>query len=198
MICKNKFDDIKKKYGNFSTWAIWNFKDEKDTSIIEQNLSKLHTNWVIIGLNISQPVDSLANFRGGKHDRKLKYAFNNTFISGSYMTDLIKSVEVKSSEILKDIKSSKIDINAQVSYFNEELKFVCVNEETKFIIFGNAAKNIYDNFYKGYYPNNEVFFLKHYSSRGTDQKWVEETWKELNINLNYETEYNKYRHTIQK
>ena len=56
MISKRKFEEIKKKYGEFATWAIWNIENEADTVIIEQNISALHTNWILIGLNISKPV----------------------------------------------------------------------------------------------------------------------------------------------
>src|SRR5690554_5340017 len=104
MITKSKFEEIKKIYGRFSTWAIWDENNESDTEIIENNIDKLHTNWIIIGLNISKPVGVSGNFRGGKHDRKIKTAFSNTNILGSYMTDLIKKSEKSSTEIEKEVK----------------------------------------------------------------------------------------------
>ena len=56
MITKSKFEEIKKIYGLFSTWAIWDENNQSDTEIIENNIEKLHTNWIIIGLNISKQV----------------------------------------------------------------------------------------------------------------------------------------------
>lgn len=188
MISKDKYLNIKNKYGKFASWAIWNSENESNTEIIEQNINKLHCNWVIIGLNISKPVGVWGNFRGGKHDRKIKLAFTNTEISGAYMTDLIKKIEKSSKEIEKEIKTKKFDITKHVKSFVEELKFVGINNNTKFIIFGNTARFIYDEFYEKYFPENKVYYLKHYSSRGTDKDWVEYIWKRLNINSKYENE----------
>jgi len=186
MITKNKFELIKKIYGQFSSWAIWNVNNEADTEIIEQNISLLHTKWILIGLNISKPVKVWGNFRGGKHDRKIKIAFRNTNISGSYMTDLIKKSEKSSSEIEKEIKQGYLDISEQVKSFVDELNFVGVNDKTKFIIFGNIARNLYDEYYERYFPETKVYYLKHYSSRGTDKDWVEKVWARLNIDLEFE------------
>jgi len=185
MITKNKIEQIKKKYGRFSTWAIWNDNNESDTEIIEQNIPLLHTKWVLIGLNMSKPVKVWGNFRGGKHDRKIKIAFRNTYFSGAYMTDLIKISKKSSIEIDKGIKQGSLDMSKQVKIFVEELNFVGVNDKTKFIIFGNMARNLYDEYYERYFPENKVFYLKHYASRGTDKDWVEKVWKRLNLQLEF-------------
>ncbi len=185
MISKSKFEEIKKSYGTFSTWAIWNDNNEADTEIIEQNISLLHTKWVLIGLNISKPVKVWGNFRGGKHDRKLKAAFGNTNISGAYMTDLIKKSEKSSTKIENDIKQGNLNIAKQVKSFVKELNFVGVNSKTKFIIFGDMARNLYDEYYEKHFPENKVYYLKHYSSRGTDKVWVEKVWDRLNIDLEF-------------
>lgn len=188
MITKIKLEQIKENYGKFSTWAIWNDKNEADTEIIEKNISLLHTNWVLIGLNISKPVKVWGNFRGGQHDRKLKIAFSNTNISGAYMTDLIKRVEKSSTEIENEIKQGNLNLSEQVNSFVEELNFVGVNAKTKFIVFGDMARNLYDEFYEKYFPENKVYYLKHYSSRGTDKDWVEKVWDRLNIDFKFNNE----------
>lgn len=194
MFSKNHYDQIKNKYGQFASWAIWHTKDESDTNIIDQNIHKLHSNWILIGLNISKPITNLmwGNFRGGKHDRKLKIAFNNTDISGAYMTDLIKYEEKNSTEIDILIKNEQLNVSEHIKYFVEELKFVGINEKTKFIIFGGKTRELYDKYYEIKFPNNKVYYVKHYSGRGTDKEWVEYIWKRLNINLNFEEEYEKY------
>lgn len=147
MINKDKFFEIKEKYGTFTTWAVWNSENESDTKIIEDNISELHSNWILIGLNISKPVKVWGNFRGGKHDRKLKKAFSNTYILGAYMTDLIKKSEKSSNEIVKAIKQGTLNIKEHVKSFVEEVNFVGVNEKTKFIVFGDTARNLYDEHY---------------------------------------------------
>lgn len=196
MITKSKFEEIKKIYGRFSTWAIWDENNESDTEIIENNIDKLHTNWIIIGLNISKPVGVWGNFRGGKHDRKIKTAFSNTNILGSYMTDLIKKSEKSSTEIEKEVKQGNLDISEQVKSFVEEVRFVGVNDKTKFIIFGDTARNLYDEYYERHFPENKVYYLKHYSSRGTDKDWVEKVWDRLNIDLEFNNEQKSTTHNI--
>jgi len=188
MISETKFIEIRERFGEFATWAIWNSENESDTKIIEQNIDELHTKWVLIGLNISKPVKVWGNFRGGKHDRKLKIAFRNTNISGAYMTDLIKKIEKSSSEIEKEIKQGNLNISEQVNNLVEELNLVGVTNKTKFIIFGDTARNLYDEYYERYFPENKVYYLKHYSSRGTDKNWVEYVWNRLNIDLKFENE----------
>lgn len=195
MFDKNEFEIIKEKFGKFSTWAIWDFQNEKNTEVIDNNINLLHSNYVFIGLNISKEVDTWTNFRGGKHDRKLKYAFNsiNKF-RGAYMTDLIKEIEVNSTNILSKIDKKEIDIRTQVNFFKDELCFLKVTPKTKFIIFGNVARDLYEEFYEKHFPENKVFYLNHYSSRGEDKKWVEKVWERLNINdLEFETELRKYK-----
>ena len=194
MISESKFLEIRNKYGEFASWAIWNTDNESDTKIFDQNIQKLHTNWVLIGLNISKPVRIWGNFRGGKHDRKIKYAFSNTSIFGAYMTDLIKKSEISANKILKGIETGDIDLSIQIITFVEELKCVGVNENTKFIIFGATARTVYDEYYAKYFPSNKVYYLKHYSGRGTDKDWVENIWNRLSFNLNFETEKLKYSH----
>lgn len=193
MIDRVKFDEIKTKFGAFVSWALWNNEDESDINIIEHNLPLLNVNWILIGLNISKPVRVWGNFRGGKHDRKLKIAFNNSFVRGSYMTDLIKKVEKSSTEIEKELRCGELDISKHVKFFTEELELLCVNDKTKFIVFGNVARNIYDEYYERNFPENKVYYLNHYSSRNTtDKKWVEKVWERLNIKLNFDDEKAKY------
>lgn len=195
MFSNLEIEKIKDEFGKFSSWAIWDFQNEKNTTIIENNLELLHSNYVFIGLNISKEVGIWENFRGGKHDRKIKYAFNSIrHIKCAYMTDLIKKVEVDSTNLLKEIKDGKIDIIKQVNILRSELNLIKVTSKSKFIIFGNVAREIYDEYFEKYFPENKVFYLKHYSGRGDDKKWVENVWERLNItDLEFETELRKYK-----
>jgi hypothetical protein len=198
MFDDKEIESIKEEFGCFSSWAIWNFQDEKDTSIIEQNIKLLHSNFVLIGLNISKPIGIWENFRVGKHDRKIMYAFNSIpEIKGAYMTDLIKLVEVDSNKINAEIQEGKIDINEQVKNFEKELKKLKITSKSKFIIFGDLAGELYDNYYEKYFPDNKVYYFKHYSGRGTDKEWVEYVWNRLNVKyLNFEDELKKYKRNI--
>ena len=110
------------------------------------------------------------------------------------MTDLIKKVEVDSTNLLKEIKDGKIDILKQVNILRNELNLIKVTSKSKFIVFGNVAREIYDEYFEKYFPDNKVYYLKHYSGRGDDKKWVENVWARLNItDLEFETELKKYK-----
>jgi len=112
MINQDKFDFIKNKYGHYASWAIWADEGAKpkdnigDLSIfnLERNftiLPKLNPDFVLVGLNISRPVETpLANFHDSRPqamDYKIRYAFNNSPYWGAYMTDIIKDFEQKAA-----------------------------------------------------------------------------------------------------
>ncbi len=191
-------ENIKSQNGKYASWAIWDFENESNTSIIEKNLSQLHSNFILIGLNISKEVGIWENFRGGKHDRKIKYAFNSIpEIKGAYMTDLIKKIEVDSNNIYTDILNKKINLEQNLNHFINELALLKITSKTKFILFGNTARELYDTYYEKYFQENKVYYFKHYSGRGTDKEWVEYVWDRLNINdLNFELEVKKYKNHI--
>lgn len=198
MYSRTEIAAIKERYGTLSSWAIWDFQNENDISFIEKHRNLLHNNFVIIGLNISKEVEDWKNFHGGKHDRKLKYAFNSSEkIRGSYMTDLIKKVEVKSTTILAEIENETIKIEEHINTFKSELELLNITQKSKFIIFGNAARQLYDEYFEKHFPENKVYYFKHYSRGSNDKEWVEKVWKRLNINiLEFETEKNKYNNQI--
>ncbi len=173
---KDEYFNLKKKYGNYASWALWNENDEKDTNIIEENIGMLNSRFVGIALNISKPVSNWSNFRGGTHDRKLKLAFNKGRIKGFYLTDLLKNVvEVNSTTIEKKIKNQEIQLDPHISFFIEEMKDIKVTDETEFLIFGNQAYKLFDNHLKRSFPNNKITHLRHYSARGTDKEWITKT-----------------------
>ncbi len=195
MFSKGEFQNIKDRYGECASWAIWNKEDESDTKIIEEQLENLHSEYVGIGLNISQKVSLWGNFRGGKHDRKLKYAFNHTKIRGSYLTDLIKNVVGKnSSEILRKVKNREINIDVHVDSFKEEMKDLKIDDSSKFLVFGSAARELFESHYEKHFPENKAYFLKHYSSRGTDEEWVTNVCDRLNVDEDFDTVLSKYRY----
>ena len=75
-----------------------------------------------------------------------------------------------------------------------ELESVKVTSKSKFIIFGSTAREIYDEYYEKYFPDNKVFYLKHYSGYGDDRTWVEKVWERLNIDdKNFNEEKDKYK-----
>jgi hypothetical protein len=199
VITEKDFIEIKDKHSRYGSWAIWSYekKNEKSVNEIYENINSLHSNYVIIGLNISSLVKDWSNFRGGRHDRKLKYAFNNSKIKGSYMTDLFKDiVNPVSTNFYKYILDELELISENVKLFCEEMKNVKISNETKFIIMGTKTSNtgkLFQKYFSCFFPDNVIIYHRHYSSRGTDKAWVESVWKDLGIRADYEDEVRKYK-----
>ena len=111
-VSQENYDILKEKYGDASSWAVWNtdYADSKpshninDLSVFDSpNLSELNTGFVFVGLNRSgkpkdgnaekkpdKPKDPWFNFHAGRNDFKLRYALQGTRYWGSYITDAIK------------------------------------------------------------------------------------------------------------
>lgn len=198
MYTMEEYDYLENKYGSCASWAVWNHKDEKDTSIISQQISQLHSKFVLVGLNIARPLEneSWLNFHGGSiHDRKIKYACNDNKLRGSYITDLFKGiVEVNSSKFMKNLTDKMIRDNTD--YFNQEMRDIKISEKSEFIIFGTPRSILaqcFQNYFSQNY-NNRVTYHYHYAYyRITDKKWTEGLWNKLDIQQNFELTVNKYR-----
>lgn len=78
MISRQKFDDIKRKYEEAGSWAVWAEAGEKpksnigDITVLDPGLNPLlldiiQTNVIIVGLNLSRNrVTLFKNFHDGK------------------------------------------------------------------------------------------------------------------------------------
>ncbi len=194
MYSHEEYLNLKKKYGSYSSWAIWDPNNESNTAIIEENLTDLTSNYVFLGLNISASLENTPwiNFHGGKHDRKLKYASNDTFLRGSYITDLFKDLpEPVAKNVTKNL--SKDEIKDHVSFFVNEMKDVKLSDNSVLIVFGQEAAENYEKYFKEHF-DNRVIFTRHYSDTHlTDEKWVEEFWSYFNINEDATDVIRKYK-----
>lgn len=197
-----EFEELTKRHGSYGSWAIWEYSrsrvQEKKTSIIEENLADLHSRYILIGLNISSEIETWGNFRGGKHDRKLKYAFNDSPIRGAYMTDLFKNiVKVKSTDLAKYLKDRPEIIEKNVLMFIDEMQDLKISPETQFIILGSENNSHVANFYRSefqkHFINNPVIYHRHYSSIGTDRAWVESMWDAINFTSDFDEVLDKYK-----
>jgi hypothetical protein len=139
MISIELFEKIKKKYGDVASWAIWDDAGIKpksnmgnmDVFDLQKNpllLEALKTNVVMVGLNFSRPLlptESFKNFHDSNphaNDFKIRYAFRNTQFYGAYMTDIIKKLEMKSSnEVRTYLKNNPKIVQENISLFREEI-----------------------------------------------------------------------------
>ncbi len=193
----DQFKIISNKYGSFASWALWDVIEERRTDVIDDNVDKLHSKYVLLGLNVSGPLKNKRwiNFHGGKHDRKIKYACTDNILTGSYLTDIFKNIEISKSNNVKELLTKDV-VNANVSLFIQEMQDIKIKPSTCFIIFGKEKSLMADCFNKYFskHFDNKVIYYYHYSYyRFTDQKWVTGLWKELGISQDYNTTIKKYK-----
>ncbi len=184
---KREFDFLTSKYGSYGGWAIWNKNQQKDTNIINENLDLLNTKYIGIGLNISAPVGEWENFRIGRNDRKLKFAFNHIDAKGFYLTDLIKNeIDVNANSIAHKLKNKNINIDKHITFFQQEMLDLKIDKNSIFLLFGGTVQKIYKDYFQDRFLYNPIIECKHYAMRGTDQTWVEDTWRKMQIQMSFE------------
>jgi hypothetical protein len=200
MYSHEKLEQLREDYGGFASWAVWQYgRDNKaDTSCIRENLHVLHARYVFVGLNISKALErDWQNFHGGKHDRKLQYALNDTELRGAYLTDMYKNiVEPKATQLHSYIESRPDLLQSNVDTFRKEMSDIEVNINSTFVILSAATSKTADHFnrfFRPHFPSNPVIFHRHYSSRGTDQEWVESMWNLLSIEADYHSIIKNYK-----
>lgn len=193
----NEYKKLASKYGPYASWAIWDYKDQADSSVISKNFDQLHSKFVLLGLNISRPLANKpwSNFHAGPHNvRKLKYACNDNKLGGSYITDIFKGIVESQSTKFKNGLTDKI-ISGNVNLFNQEMGDIKINEDTKFIILGtpnSLLAQCFNHYFKQEYKNHVIYHY-HYSYYGlTDRAWVGGLWDKLNINQNFDLTIEKY------
>ena len=192
-----EFEKLTSKYGPFASWAIWNYKKENDPTIINQNLDKLHSNFIFLGLNISRPLTNMpwSNFHGGRHDRKLKYACSNNELLGSYMTDIFKGIDEPNSNKLKKLLTDEV-ISKNITRFNQEMKDIKINANSQFIICGTPTSLLarcFNDYFRQEYKNRIIYHYHYSYYRLTDKEWVNGLWRKLDINQNYDLTIKKYK-----
>lgn len=200
MYSLEKFEQLRKEYGGFASWAVWRHgrENKADTSCILENLHILHSRYVFVGLNISKALDrDWQNFHGGKHDRKLQYALNDTELRGSYLTDMYKNiVEPKSVMLHKYIESLPDLLQSNVETFRREMRDIEIMEDSVFVILSadksKTAKH-FNKYFRPHFPSNRVIFHRHYSYLMKDRLWVESIWRMLDIRANFDSVISKYR-----
>lgn len=186
MINQETFDVVKHEYGHFASWAIWKEEGVKSKDNIGDlsvfNLSKnpdllsiLRTDLILVGLNISRPIElPLANFhdsRSTAQDYKIRYAFKNTPFWGAYMTDIIKDFEQISSGKMRDyLKKNKDFEMYNVDLFRKELFEIRAVNPT-IIAFGTDAHSVIERNFKNEF---QLIKLPHFSNFINPEKYREE------------------------
>jgi len=173
---KIDFDNIKKKYGGCSSWAIWSKRDKTkkektgmgDVDFFDDiDLSILKPNIVLVGLNVSgkgcleQPFSNFHPLHKTAQDYKTRYALEDTKYWGAYMTDIIKDYEeVISSNVQKYLNNYPDFEKENIRRFETELIDI-KSENPKIIAFGNLTYKILNKHFKNKY---KIYKVPHYSS----------------------------------
>ena len=196
---ETRYHRLRQKYGDYSSWAIWNHEDEADPTIIESHIEELNANHVFIAYNCSRKDGFLrdgpwANFRGWPHGRKLKYACNDTTLRGSYITDMFKGIAEANLNKVRDYLTPEV-VKENVSFFLEEISDIGTTKQTVYVVLGvsEPKKQFQKHFLDKMGPVNVKYYTHYSNFRLTDKEWVEGLWKELGIKANYETIRQKYR-----
>jgi hypothetical protein len=197
MFSAEEYDKLVLKYGSFASWAIWDYKDGCDPSIISQNIDQLHSRYVLLGLNISRSLSDKpwSNFHSNDHARKLKYACNDNLLRGSYITDIFKGIVQPKSSKFNNLLTDRI-IEQSVRFFHQEMRDIKITDDSLFIIFGRPGSLIsryFTRYFNRDYQNRIVYYYHYSYYRLTDKEWVEGFWKEMYINQNYDQTRARYR-----
>lgn len=197
MHTEEEYKKLVVKYGGYSSWAIWDYKDENILSVIDESYKELHSNYIFLGLNISKPLKdgNWKNFHGGRHDRKLKYACNDTQLRGSYITDLFKGIpEANSSRFINKLSKGIVDKN--VSFFRQEMEDIKLSSKSIFIVLGVQNSRLafyFDTYFKKYFNIKAIYYYHYSYYRLTDKEWVAGLWNKLAIKENFDTILQRYK-----
>lgn len=153
---------------------------------LERNLNilpKLNPDVVLVGLNISRPIETpLANFHDSRPqamDYKIRYAFKNSPYWGAYMTDIIKDFEQKAAgKMMSYLRKSNSFEEENAKIFREELEIIGSQNPTLIAFGRDCYKILKRNF------NNEVRIVQipHYSNYTGKEKYRDEVKAILNFN----------------
>ena len=193
MINQKEYEELKAKYWDVASWAMWEQPSDKPKSnmgslkVFEDPdlLSKINTGFVFVGLNGSGVHDAYLesskpwyNFHSDLptgNDFKLRYALNGTPFWGSYITDIIKYFqEVDSSKAVKYAKSHPEIMHQNIEAFKDELRLLGGNPII--VALGGAAYNLIVENLKG---NFEICKIKHYSFTISKENYKKEALETL-------------------
>lgn len=180
-ISDEQLTNIRKHFGSCSSWAIWADANNSpldglsDLSVLDfdqhpQNRAAIHADFVIVGLNVSGPMNespdapSFANFHSTSRwakDYKMRDAFRGTPLWGSYMTDILKNFpEVDSSKVQSYIRQNPSSLDEHFAWFDQELDLLNAKNST-LVALGGLTSSILKRRYSN---TNTIITIKHYSS----------------------------------
>lgn len=157
MVTQEQFDLIRRKHGQYASWAVWAAAGARPTSNVgdmsaldpeahPELLAVLNPVVVMLGLNISRPVlEPLSNFhdkRPHAKDFKIRFAFEGTRFYGAYMTDVLKFFEEpESSKVMSTVRQRSDILESSVATLREEFRDLGARKP-EIIAFGADAASL--------------------------------------------------------
>ncbi len=194
MITREKFDFIKKKYGQHASWAVWAKQGTTPTSnmgnmsvldpeINKNLLSELNPDIVLVALNFSidikhEPWENFHKYRPHATDFRTRYALRDTPLWGAYMTDILKDYPEKDSNKVKAHLKKHPELEQQnITRFRQEISDIGASKPL-LVAFGDIVYKILKQ-----NLSNEFKIIKipHYANWGSNkEKYREQVKKILN------------------
>lgn len=179
-ITESQFISIKDSaYSPHSSWAIWSLigKGEKpkarmgDMSVFKESpllFETLHTDVVLVALNSAdrdiqpEPFSAFHDTSPHAMDYKMRYAFIETILWGSYLTDFFHGLrETDSSKVRRYLQDNPLYLEKSVERFKTELQFVNKSKTKPVLIaLGSQVKDLLDQYLSNEY---KILSLPHYS-----------------------------------
>lgn len=179
---KEIFDQVKKDFGSYSSFALWDENDLNNFHIIEQNVELLHGKVIFIAYNAANPIREFENFhhrrRGGRDTWLANSIGKDPHLKGAYMTDFFKgSIAKKVHEVdarSENIKANKEKLQKEIGMFAmDKPVLVAIGRDAEDVI---KKCGILDD------CKIELKYIPHYAGRIT-KKGFEIAVKELSRSL---------------
>ena len=186
MVEKKVYDELKEKYGEVSSWAIWAPVGDKaksnigDMTVFDNSnlLETLHTDFIFVALNEGDHGEredgytgSWANFHSpysAGYDYKLRFVLKDTRFWGSYMADIIKHHnDPNSADVIKLVDTTEGLLEKNIEEFKNELKII--GGDPTLVALGGAAKKWLDDHFAGEYP---ILLMQHFSNWGGQETYL--------------------------
>lgn len=194
MVTQEVFDAVKNQFHDVASWAVWVEAGEKakshmhDLDVLDpaknpQLLHVLHTDFVLLGLNISHPIKcKLGNFHIDKPTGpayKIRYALKGTPLWGSYMTDVIKNfADPMSGNVLSYLRKNPDFERIQIQNLRDELAVIGV-KQTVLVAFGQIAYTVLQRNFTSEY---RIMQLPHYAEHSSQQVYRDKVIQCLTTN----------------
>lgn len=185
-ISSEKYQFIQDKWGQYASWAIWReispYNKPKarigDLSIFEASpelLDTLRTDIVLVALNAAdrdipeKPFSPFHDSNPRAMDFKMRYAFQDTPLWGSYLTDLFHNLrETNSGKVNRYLLQHPDYTLQQIERFKKEMQDI--SETTRkpvLIALGKKVKELLNQYLGDEFV---IYELPHYSFSGINKE----------------------------